>query len=403
MARTRTSSKPTVRPLRKREIARAAELWTLAYHVRGEDQHIRMMNRTRLADCCGVDVGGEVVAVGRLLPMKVTLAGRAFGFGGVASLATAVEARRRGHIRAILGYMLETMRDRGMVLSGLYPFDSGFYRRYGWAMADATCSVQLPTRYLTVRGRSPGRVVPVPLSRASTLRRLHDAWGARYNLSQRRDAWWYRHYLARDGFAFYRYDGADGTPEGYVNIHFAAEEQGEFQVLYVRELVATTPTARAALLAFLGDFDSEAKRADLLLPASDPLFAQLRSYDEATVKHNYDYTAMARIVDVQGLLDGWSDLGGGKSELVLEVEDEHAPWNQGAWRVGIASGRSKVRRARQAPDCTASIQTLTQLATGYLSPAEAVDAGLVTGPHADAISLIARFSGRRAPFHNDFY
>ena len=402
----------TVRPLGKGDLAAAEEMWARSYVVESAAERRLMMRRTRLEQLRGVFVGDEMTAVGRVYPLTATIGGRFVGFGGVASLATAPEARRRGHVARLLQAMLREMRGNGQVLSGLYPFDTAFYRRYGWAVADRTAQFGLPTGYLTTAARPPGRVIATGEGDVKRLLELHDAWCSAHNLSLRRDRWWFANRVLYRGDAkqppryAYRYEAPSGATEGYVVLRFANEPDGA-QLVRVRELAATTPRARAALLKFVGDFDSQATRVELLLPADDPLPAGLERYDELKV-HDLFATAMIRVVDVKRLLDG-VDLAGAaagdddSAETVLEVDDPHASWNRGRFRVAVGAGRSRATRSRKPADAELTIQVVTQLVTGYLKPAQALAAGLVAGPRPERIAVLARFAGDRTPFHNDYY
>ena len=166
--------------------------------------------------------------------------------------------------------------------------------------------------------------------------------------------------------------------------------------------VRGTACARAGLLAFLGDLESQSKSIQFLLPADDPLRAQFERFDELREERSGKCQAMLRIVDVAGVFKGW-ELPGGDAAVTMAIDDPHARWNRGGWKLAVAGGTSKIARSKSAADCRLSIQTLAQLVSGFLSPKAAIDAGLVTGPRAEKISLISRFSGNRTPFHNDFY
>ncbi len=393
-----------VRPMTKRDLARAERIWVTSYLLEGAQGRETIRSRMRLADCRVLEVDGTVHAVGRLLPLKATLNGRVLDFGAVAWLATAPEARRRRYMQTLLLDMLREMRKCGMVLSGLYPFDSAFYRRYGWALADGSSMVEVPARYLTVRGRSSGTVVDVGVGSVKSLLKLHTEWGTRHNLSVVRDRWWFEKYVLYDGLPgaapryVYRYEAPNGVPEGYVILRYN-KSRPPARVL---EFVALTPRARAGLLAFLGDLDSQSKDIQFLLPADDPLRAQLGRYDEIREERGSSYQAMLRIVDVAGVFKGWN-LPGGDATVTMAVDDPHARWNHGGWKLAVAGGKSKIARSKAAADCRLSIRTLAQLVSGFLSAEAAVHAGLVTGPRPEKISLIKRFSGDRTPFHNDFY
>jgi predicted acetyltransferase len=400
-------SSPTIRPLHKRDMAAAEHLWARSYLVDSAVARAGMMGRVKRAFCRGVFVGGRMAAAGRLLPLRATLGGRQVGLGGIAGLATNPEDRRRGHIQHLLLAILGEMRERGMVLSALYPFDSAFYRRYGWALADATTTVRLPTAALVQRERSSGRIVEVDPGEMASLIDLHAAAGDRHNLTVVRDSWWFHRYVALvdnltvEPRLIYRYQPPRGTGGGYVVVHYRRSVAGG-PVVMVRELVAADAAARRALLAFVGDLDSQAPLAEFVVPDDDPLRAELVAYDDVDVAAPRELLAMVRIVDLAGLVDG-ALVGGGDGDLIVEVDDDYARWNRGRWRMTVAAGTASWRRTRKEPDCRLAIHTAAQLVSGFVSAASAIAAGLVSGRRPEAISLLAGLAGGRRPFHNEYY
>jgi predicted acetyltransferase len=400
MSKPRTN--PTVAPLVQAQLERAYHVWARSYGLETEADRAALVARARLEDCRGVVEDGELVAVGRLLPLRVTLGDDVVNAGGVAGLATLPEARRRGHIQAMVFDMLREMRERSMVLSTLYPFASAFYRRYGWAICSDVLTVKLPARLLASREREPGRIDEVAGDDVDVLRGLHEQWGRAYNLSVLRDAWWYRHYVHfRDLSTMeprytYVFTPPGGDAEGYAVVHFGTEDGA--QVLYVRELIATTPRARRALFGLLGDFDSQASTADILLPADDPLRGALASYDDVRIEHDWHMAAMARIVDIAGAFDG-AAMPGPDASAVIDIADPHVSDNHGVWHFAVTGGTCRAERTDAPSDGALSIQTLAQLATGYLSPAAAAVAG---APPAIA-TLVARRAAGRVPYHADFF
>ena len=69
---------------------------------------------------------------------------------------------------------------------------------------------------------------------------------------------------------------------------------------------------------------------------------------------------MARIVDVVGAFQTWKPLQPTRASLVMAVEDKHAPWNQGQWRISVEEGQTAVTLTTDAPDVEMDIQALTQ-------------------------------------------
>jgi predicted acetyltransferase len=395
----------TLRAAAATDLAACQHLWQRCYLIENEPWLEAGAARWRFEDTRVVEAGERVVACGRLLGLETWLGGRRVGLGGIASLATLPEYRRRGAIGALIEGLLAELREVGAGLSALYPFDSGFYRRYGWALADDTVVVRVPTRAL-VGGRPRGRIAEVEVAEPE-LGALHARWAPRHNLALVRDGWWWDHYVALRSFGplvprryAYRYHAPTGEPEGYVIVSFAMVEGA--RVLQVHELCAATPGARVELLGFLGDLDSQAAHVELRLPAGDPLRAGLARFDDCRVETRFALTAMARIVSLEAVVGG-ATAGGANAGAVIAIDDAHAPWTARRWRVAIDAGRASIEPTTAAAEVELSIQTATQLVTGFMSHVAAVEAGLAIGSRPEACELLARLAGGRRPFHNDTY
>jgi predicted acetyltransferase len=76
------------------------------------------------------------------------LAGAAVPMLGLAAVATAPTARRRGVGRALCEYAARLGRERGDLVSVLYPFRPAFYRALGWGAAGELESFRFNPRAL---------------------------------------------------------------------------------------------------------------------------------------------------------------------------------------------------------------------------------------------------------------
>lgn len=63
---------------------------------------------------------------------------------GISAVASPPEARRQGHVAAMLDALLAEFRDTGRYLSALWPFEYAFYRRFGWATASNYAKTTVP-------------------------------------------------------------------------------------------------------------------------------------------------------------------------------------------------------------------------------------------------------------------
>lgn len=275
--------------------------------------------------------------------------------GGIAGVGSFVEARGRGHVAALLQHALATMRERGQVVSALYPFAWAFYRRFGWDWVGERRRVTLPLA--EVRSSPEGRNVselraeeargtlePIYAAFARGYRGVHDAethqWDDLLRHQDGRRTYVYVHQApgsAPDGYLVWRYPGGGGTGQ-------------------VRALVANTPAAYRGLLSLLHYFATQCPKARLDLPADDPLWAHVMYWDLET---RLGPVFMGRVVDAPAALQSLKS-GAPDGQATLALRDEHAPWNGGTWRITGENGAISCTPASGEPDLACDIAAFSQ-------------------------------------------
>lgn len=99
---------------------------------------------------------------------------------GVSSVTVQAESRGRGLLTPMFEAMMTGARDRGALLSTLYPTSPGIYRRFGYAPIVDLMELRVPTSSLAV----PGDTVPTRRASAADLPAIRDVyrrWAADHN------------------------------------------------------------------------------------------------------------------------------------------------------------------------------------------------------------------------------
>jgi predicted acetyltransferase len=178
---------------------------------------------------------------------------------GIASVGVQAEYRGQGLLTPMFDAMLASARERGALISTLYPSSPGIYRRFGYAPIVALEDVHVPTRALAV----PGDTVPTRRATASDLpaiRAVYQRWAADQNGP-----------LTRVGAAFPDSDTAvlaavsgytvaespDGTVTGYASWSRGAGYGADAQIT-VSDLLADDIASLTSLMKVLASFDSVA-------------------------------------------------------------------------------------------------------------------------------------------------
>ncbi|MBB6050652.1 GNAT family N-acetyltransferase [Armatimonas rosea] len=298
----------------------------------------------------GIFVDGELASSLTTCPFTVYWPGSQVGtlaMGGIAGVASHAEARGQGHVDRLLVESLGRMRAAGQVISALYPFSFSFYGRYGWGWVGEKYGATLPLRELPASKRLARRLTGEAAQTHVT--EVYAASGARYRgafvpgsrnlagLLSESDRRLTYAYTTEGGYLLWRYPSGEGAGE-------------------VREWMTDSPEAERALLALLRDLGVQTRQGRLTLPADTTLFCQ-------TVLNEMDVRVepvfMGRVVDVAAALGALkTSLPDGA--LTLAIDDPHADWNTGTWRVTLEGGAVHVAPTTDAAQLSLGIQAFSQ-------------------------------------------
>lgn len=321
----------------------------------------------------GAYEGGRLKAVLRVLDFQMLFGEDRRPCGGIASVAVDPAARGCGYAGALLDRSLEMMRDSGQYLSSLWPFDFGYYRRHGWDWTGMLTQYSVPVGILPASPEAR-YVEPITQDVVAALNPLYEAQATRYNGALARDDSRWGRQTGPQGDrhpAFYRYV-RDGRSEGYAIIRFGDDRDCTAEA---SELVALTGRAYRGLLALLHHHAMSAKTFRWSGPADDLLWSVLNHWDVETKRVPL---GMSRVVDLKAALEAMHPDPSLQADAVIGVTDEHAPWNEGAWRVETESGVVRLERTADAPGIEVDIQALTQAYWGTPSLADLRRADRVT-------------------------
>jgi predicted acetyltransferase len=327
------------------------------------------------------EVDGEPRATATVLPLESFVDGRPVPMGGVAAVATHPAYRRRKLAGGLMRAILDAMRERGIHLSMLDPFEHAFYRAYGWELANDAVLYTLKPLQLArcdeqrdVRGY---REEDLP-----RLRELHDRRGAAHQLCVRRDEKYWSKLLSEDGREAAVY-APDGEVRGYALYRHKEWPEGREpqRTLYLEEVVWSTPASYRALLSFAGSYDPGEFDVRHYTSPGERLHPYLRS---AHVKAELQPDNMLRLVDVAGALRLLKRPA--ESPLVLEVSDDGVPKNAGEYTLGEAG--EVVRGSEAAERVALDVRQLAQLYAGYLSAGQLHRSGLLNPGSRRALELL---------------
>lgn len=331
-----------IRPLHRDDGDQALKLWAEAF---GEEEPStgsapvhpidRPGRRTVVADDGGMLAGAVVER-----DFHSWFGGAEVSTSGIAGVTVAVERRGSGLLAPLFEASLAGARDRGALVSTMYPTAAGIYRRLGYEIVGALEDIEVPTAALAV----PGDTVPVRRAAARDLPAIRDVY-----------ARWARHQhgpLTRTGPSFPATDAevigefsgitvAESVPgriTGYASWK-RGEGYGADARIRVADLFADDLASLVSLLRALSGHASVAPRTVIRSSGTEPWRLLLRS-NAGTVVHRDPYGLA--ILDVRAFAAiGYP--GAVEAELPFR-------WRDSGYVLTVSGGRGDIASAEVADD-----------------------------------------------------
>lgn len=300
-------------------------------------------------------------------PFSLNIDGTAVTGGGIGGVATLPEYRNMGAIQAIFQSLLPDAYNRGEVISILRPFNHSFYRKQGYEAIPWRNCFELTPHILT-EYRFNGKAVQWNNGDpAEDYLRLYQDFCRNYNCSVNRNAdvmrskMQFSNLLAERKFSYLLYQ--DGIPKAY--IIFQDVRHDPAAILKTEEVAWSDRDGFLSILGFLSRLSSDYGTIRLNLPAGIDLINILHSVHSDDVKLEPEHDFMVRVINAERLLQIISKPA--DCDFTIQVLDDILPENNRTWRVT----QDSVLPTDAAPDMTAGIRVLAQIALGGISIEEA--------------------------------
>jgi len=324
----------------------------------------------RLGERWGLFEERELVSTCTLYGFETRVREEWTTLGGLGAVSSPPEHRRKGNVRAMIADAIEEYRDRGIGWIALWPFDRGFYRRLGWGTANKFTKYEFAPEALSFATNSDdGEFERLDADHWERLRDVQLAHGEGTTLSRRRsEAWWRERVFEHWGETPYVYAWVlDGEVRGY--LAYTIDEDGDDLVLRVIDLSHVDQEAYRHLLRFLSVHESQVQSVELYRPEETDLLDQVD--DPSAVTCTVDSGPMIRLGDVRSALSRLSYPEDVDERVVLEVEDSLCPHNDITVALTATTEMADCSWSKLLPEATVGVETLSQLAIGYLSAEDA--------------------------------
>lgn len=326
-----------VRPPRDGDYEQIYEVSRLAFGGPREPQEKYLWSHQEGWYGLVAELDGSVGGTLKVREYRQYFGGVAVPMGGIANVAVAPGARGHGVANALIDGILPELRERGEVVSALYPSVPPLYRGRGWEQTGNYERVKLSPVLFT---RLPKPAERLPMRRgtkddlpavldcyqrfASTMDGALDRGTAASNLEHQ--------WLDLDIFEVAPRE--DGSIRGYLT-----GERPEGDTLVIHDLVGDDQDAVLSLFANLGRWAGVIE--DISLRVTDPSWWQLLM-DQPVLHDLRVHPWMFRVIDLPGAVAarGWPMAAHlATASVDIEVADEHAPWQAGRYRLVVDGGK----------------------------------------------------------------
>lgn len=175
-----------VKPLTIDDLDRAIDIWSIAFGFMDRVRW-RKFFESCLDERFGVYVDDYLVAIAGITHFQIWLGDKQAPCGGISAVACDPPHRRRGLVRKLLKACLQSLHDKRVPVSTLWPFSYPFYARMGYSVCDFRYEVTANCSVLPDIGDS-STYRKIDTNNFEALRGIHSSWIELSNLSHSRSS-----------------------------------------------------------------------------------------------------------------------------------------------------------------------------------------------------------------------
>jgi predicted acetyltransferase len=392
------------RLLTEKDRSAAKALWGYAFETDEPFYSWYFKEVFKPENALGIFVEDALICYLQLNPYKIHLRGQSFDTSYVVGVITDPAYRNKGLMRILLPKALEEMQKRDHFVSILMPFDTTFYRPYGWELCYSQLSYEVPISIIRGVSQREGfweRIHPgmsyenlnhvyqqFLKQQHGYVERSHRDWDAAL-----KDLSYY------GGYAYLLRDH-EAHPVGYI-LYFLKD--GKFTA---REVAYTNHWAQKSIFGFMYSHKSQATTVEWTAPLTDKAYLFLKDTIKPKPTNRVGiYPFMCgRIVDVKKALAHCRFQENIHASFTLKIDDIFAPWNDGCFHVDIQKGlTSVIPLDTDQTDISCDINTLGQLIFGAVSVEEVMALDKLAVHEASIIEQVSKVFTPKNNFINEFF
>lgn len=285
--------KYVVKPVGGEYLDRAIDIWSLAFGFMDRVRW-RFFFESFLDERMGVFDRDYLVAIAGIKHFEMWLGNKLVPAGGISAVACDPAYRRKGLIKLCLKACLQSLHDKHVPVSSLWPFSYPFYAKLGYAVSDFRYSVLANCDVLPDFGDS-ARYKRIDLDSLNQVKAMHDKWICRHNLSLRRGTIQWTRLINNPQRETSIYQGDDG----YLILNTKGQKPRTLEVVEFAYLNKQAFLDGLSLLRRMDDLNFD--KVEVTTPDLDEFLASGITYP--TMEITYKPGVMARVVHTGAFVD----------------------------------------------------------------------------------------------------
>jgi len=393
-----------IRLLQEHDTPAAKELWGYAFEKDEPFYSWYFKEVFQSGNCIGVFIDDRLACCLQIPSYKLQMNGNLFKSSYVVGVVTSPEYRNKGIMKSLLKKAIEEIRSRNHFVSILMPFDTAFYRPYGWELCYSQLSYETPIVNLKDYRNKEGNFHRVDREKdMNALDRIYREY-LKHNhgyVIRSEENW---KVLLQD---LYHYGGcaailhdSSNQPVGYIQYTLKGDK------LIVKEMAYVTHWAKQAIFGFLYSHYSQANTIQWPAPANDNTYLFLRDTIKPSPTNSITLRPFmcGRVIDVSEALEHSRYPETVEADFRIKIEDAYASWNNTTFHVLIKKGIPVVKEdTTLLPDLECGINTFAQLFFGAVSFQDAIAMDTVILHHPNLEDSLSRIFVRKDNFINEYY
>lgn len=336
----------------------------------------------------GTYAGDELAAAYQLISMRMRLRDSVVSMGGIKAVCTKPTYRGKGAVKFLLENSLKTMKEEGQIVSLLYPYNFGLYKKYGWGIFDTMLEIKL----------SPG-IIAVPEIKANVeaeemeiadteIKNFYNKYSESHYTMLLRDEemwktdseFWFGQDISKKFVKFSRDGEMTGLLRYILTSYNLADGKSDFMITM---FMTDDKETKKAMLKFISSLSFQISEIIMFV---QPDFVIVPYLTDGPSEMRIMLRSMIRIVDLGGF--NGLKINSPDMSVKIKVTDNQAPWNDGVFKLSVMNGIFHVEKADE-PELACDISVLSAVIGGSTTFKEMIE--------CDQVKILSGYKGQDFP------